>query len=304
MTTFEHIEDSIKACYSTWSQSYYDDYYGEGAAYPPVHRDLLKDLLKQAAPETILDAGCGSASFLRDIADWDAKLYGFDLTPEMVEEGKRIFAGLGRDPEAIWQGSVLDAKDFAPPQPTAPKQFDAAVCSGVMPHIPAEADVTVLKNLRASVKPGGTVIVEARNQLFSLFTLNRYSHEFLLSELVRGDDLKAKAGDKAGEVQNCLNDLGRQFRMDLPPIRKGKEDEPGYDEVLSRLHNPLVLQQQMYQSGYTDVRLHFYHYHCLPPMCEARVPEFFRAQSLAMENPDDWRGMFMASAFMVSGKRA
>lgn len=300
--SYEQIEASIKACYSTWSQSYYDEYYGDQAAYPPVHRDVLKSVLKSADPKTILDAGCGSASFLRELADWDAELYGFDLTPEMVDEGKRIFTELGRNPDFIWQGSVLTADDFT--TGGTPTNFDAAVCSGVFPHIPAETDETVIANLRSSVRDGGLVVVEARNQLFSLFTLNRYSHGFFLDELIRGEELAAKAGDKADDVRRCLDDLGQQFRMDLPPVRKGKEDEPGYDEVLSRLHNPLVLRQQMADAGFTDVRLHFYHFHCLPPMCEAKVPEFFRQQSLAMENPDDWRGMFMASAFMVSGRRA
>jgi hypothetical protein len=38
-------------------------------------------------------------------------------------------------------------------------------------------------------------------------------------------------------------------------------------------------------------------------MFESDMPEFFRAQSLAMEDPEDWRGHFMASAFLVVGKR-
>jgi hypothetical protein len=52
------------------------------------------------------------------------------------------------------------------------------------------------------------------------------------------------------------------------------------------------------------VRLLFYHYHCLPPMFEQAVPELFRRRSVAMEDPADWRGYFMASAFVVAGIRA
>jgi len=39
-------------------------------------------------------------------------------------------------------------------------------------------------------------------------------------------------------------------------------------------------------------------------MFEPRFPEFFRSQSLAMENPTDWRGYFMASAFIMTGRKA
>jgi len=73
---------------------------------------------------------------------------------------------------------------------------------------------------------------------------------------------------------------------------------------LSRTHNPLVLKQQFVGAGFTDVRVLFYHFHCLPPMFEAEVPELFRRVSVAMEDPEDWRGHFMASAFLLVGNRA
>jgi hypothetical protein len=91
--------------------------------------------------------------------------------------------------------------------------------------------------------------------------------------------------------------------MDLPPLRKGKSSEPGYDEVLSRTHNPFVLREQARAAGLEEVEVLFYHYHCLPPMLENAVPRLFRTASLAMEDPKDWRGHFMASAFIVVGRR-
>ena len=52
-------------------------------------------------------------------------------------------------------------------------------------------------------------------------------------------------------------------------------------------------------------RLLFYHFHALPPMLEGANPQLFRQTSLAMEaDPTDWRGHFMASAFILTGKRA
>ena len=89
--------------------------------------------------------------------------------------------------------------------------------------------------------------------------------------------------------------------MDLPPVRRGKESEPGYDEVLSRTHNPFTAREQFERAGFRDVKVLFYHYHCLPPLLESAAPALFRARSVAMEKPDDWRGHFMASAFILSG---
>jgi len=90
--------------------------------------------------------------------------------------------------------------------------------------------------------------------------------------------------------------------MDLPTIRKGKKDEPGYDEVLSRTHNPFEVKAQFERAGFKDVQTLFYHFHGFPPMFEKEAPKEFKKLSLAMEkNPNDWRGHFMASAFLITG---
>lgn len=296
------LEARVQACYSTWSGTYYDEYYGPQAGYPPVHRELMRRLLRESGARTVLDAGCGPASFLRDLAGDGFDRYGFDLTPEMVVEARRVLGRQGVPADHVWQGSVLEAEAYRAPDRRG--AFDAAVCVGVLPHIPAEADGTVLRNLLAAVRPGGTVIVEARNQLFALFTLNRYSHKFFLEELIRADALRTKANGSGGQLDLALDTLRARFRLDLPPMRKGKADEPGYDEVLSRTHNPLVLRQQMVDAGFVNVRVLFYHFHCLPPMTAGLAPELFHRESLAMEDPEDWRGHFMASAFLLCGSRA
>ena len=185
-------------------------------------------------------------------------------------------------------------------QVSAGLPYDAAMCIGVLPHVRPDDDVTVLTRLRDAVRPGGLVIVEARNQLFSLFTLNRYSRDFFLSELIRPQTL---TGADPTILRAALEELDQRFRIDLPPVRRGHEGEPGYDEVLSRTHNPLVLPEQMGAVGFCNVRLLFYHYHALPPMLERHLPDVFRKQSLALEDPQNWRGHFMASAFILVGER-
>ncbi len=297
------IEDSVKACYSTWSDNYYDSYYGAGAPYPPVHRDLMIRLLREAKVKNVLDAGCGPASFLRELMNEKLDLYGFDLTPEMVVEARRIFQEHHIPENHVWEGSVLSSASFQPPSVKS-KRFEAAVCVGVLPHIPQQADEEVIANLHGAVKKNGLVILEARNQFFALFTLNRYSHQFLADELLHVDELRKRAGSHLAQLDDALEKMKSQFRMDMPPVRKGKADEPGYDEVLSRTHNPLLLKQQFEAAGFDDIHLYFYHHHSLPPLYGAQVPELFRAKSLEMEHqPEDWRGYFMASAFLVTGRR-
>ena len=39
------------------------------------------------------------------------------------------------------------------------------------------------------------------------------------------------------------------------------------------------------------------------PEFQDRFPETFREQSLALEDPTDWRGFFMTSAYVVEATR-
>lgn len=297
------IEERVAHCYSTWGESYYDDYYGPNAAYPPVHRDLIVSLVEAHGARRIIDAGCGPASILRHIVKPDRELYGFDLTPEMIDQARRVMQPQGVAGERLWLGSVLAASAYHPPS-GAVAPYDAALCVGVLPHLPEAADETLITRLHDAVRPGGLVVVEARNELFSLFTMNRYSDAFFGQRLISREALRADAGDEAEKLDAALAGLTGMFRTDLPPVRKGHKDEPGYDEVLSRLHNPIVLARQFEAGGFAQVRTLFYHYHCLPPMIGSQVPKLFLKNSLAMEkNPEDWRGYFMASAFIIAAVR-
>jgi 2-polyprenyl-3-methyl-5-hydroxy-6-metoxy-1,4-benzoquinol methylase len=301
----EAVEGAVRDCYSTWSAHYYDDYYQGAGAYPPVHTDIVRGLLRAAGARSVLDAGCGPASMLRDLAEPGLERWGFDLTPEMVAEARRVLAKQGLPAERVWEGSVLDPAAFQARAGAPPEGFDAVVCFGVLPHVPAEGDAQVLTNLRAAVRPGGLVAIEARNQLFALFTFNRYSRDFFHDVLIGVSALEAKAANAAerAALDRALVVLDQHFRIDLPPERKGGAGRLGYDEVLSRTHNPFLLRQLAQERRLADVEVLFYHYHALPPILEGEAPELFRRASLATENPRDWRGHFMASAFVLVGRR-
>jgi len=293
------VEAVVKNCYSTWSDNYYQDYYQSSSAYPPVHTEIVRQLLKDSKSKNVLDAGCGPASMLRDLSGLGLDRYGFDLTPEMVIEAKSILSEQGVDPKNIWQGSVLDVDSFN--NSIHPQKFDSVISIGVMPHISTVDELCMIENMVSAVKKGGRVVLEARNALFAMFSFNRYSSEFIKNNLLDVNSLSDRAGSDKSALNDAIAELDKHFSLDMPPIRKGKQDELGYDEVLSRTHIPFELKQQVEAAGLTEVEILFYHYHCLPPMLEEKLPDFFRKESLRLESPYDWRGHFMASAFLVTG---
>lgn len=293
----QKTEEDIQACYATWGERYYSDYYEAEETYPATHVDLVRSQLLAQAPKRLLDVGCGPASMLRQLIDLDIDLFGFDLTAEMVAEGKRIFASYNLSPEAIWQGSALDKAAYGS------SKYDVAISFGVLPHIPADHDRTFLDLIRMSLSPGGVALMQARNELFSLFTLNRPTSSFMLQSLVDIDGLIERHPDRAEDIQKAREQVEQQLRMDLPPIRAGYADEPGYDQVLSRVHNPFVLSNLAREVGFTQVETLFYHYHVMPPLASGSISDLYQKESLALEKPDDWRGHFMASSFVIKAIR-
>jgi hypothetical protein len=163
---------------------------------------------------------------------------------------------------------------------------------GVMPHV--EDDDAVLQNIAALVRPGGTVFVEFRNKLFSLFTFNRYTLEFIVDELLAGvaDELR----------EQVASELEGRLRTDLPPTRAttASGDAPGYDAILSRFHNPFEADELFTRNGFEQTRLLWYHYHPAMPLLEERDPALFRREAIALEHePSGWRGYFLCSAYVV-----
>ena len=298
---YKTLEDSIRHCYSTWGTRYYNDYYKSKNAYPPVHTQIINDLIKKYNCKSILDAGCGSASMLRDMDKNKIDRYGFDLTPEMVEEGKKIFKSQDDEPGKLWVGNVLNGKDYTTSQATY-KMYDAGVCFGVLPHLLPGNEKRVIENFQNVIKKGGIIALEARNQLFSLFTLNRYTSDFFLTELINESKLREEKSLEEEDIDKILQQLNKHFDMDLPKKRKGYKDEPGYDEVLSRTHNPLELQETARECGLKNIQTLFYHFHSVPPSLEHLAPDTFRRLSLKAENPTNWKGYFMASAFILVGE--
>jgi hypothetical protein len=284
----------VAACYESWAGTYRQAWYGPDAPHPPVHLDLVRDLVARHRPATLLDAGCGPASMLGQLLDLGIDPWGFDLTPAMVEEARRVLGGLGFGAERVWQGGVADHRAFRAPD--GPARYDAVLCVGVLPHVPAAEEPSVLANLFQAVRPGGMVIVEARNALFDLFTFNRRTHEFVARVLIGSPADPAQAE----LARRALHDLKARLRMDQPPARPAAW--AGFDEV-ARTHNPLLLPRAMQAAGFGGLEVLFYHQHALPPMYEALDPDAFRRASLAREDPQDWRGHFTASAFLVKGIR-
>jgi 2-polyprenyl-3-methyl-5-hydroxy-6-metoxy-1,4-benzoquinol methylase len=286
--------------YDAVAQDYHRHYDREGLesseVYPANYfrqQTMLNTFLRRGA-RRVLDVGMGDGSPMITLSRAGVEVWGFDLSENMVKQTSQNLSAQGLSADRVQWGDISDPATYVDLLRSGP--FDGLMAMGVMPHV--ENDVQILRNMAACLKPGGVAFIEFRNQLFSMFTFNRYTHQFIMEELLAGVEV-----DYRTQVSEALKPL---LRMDLPPVREQAPggQGPGYDLILSRFHNPLTVRDIFAQAGLSDLRFHWYHYHSAPPVLAGINKDAFRRESMKLEHePTGWRGMFLCSAFVVEAVR-
>jgi len=287
--------------YDAVAERYHEQYerdqlYNISAPYPANYfrLQLLLNSFVTKGLKRVIEVGVGEGTPLATLGKAGIDMWGFDISNEMVKKSKERMKENESNPEHIFWGDIQDPTTYV--HALRDGQFDGLMAMGVMPHI--ENDDMVLENISALVRPGGTVFIEFRNKLFSLFTFNRYTADFILNDLLAGVSKEVK-----GLVDK---DLNSRLRMDVPPIRDKIEgaEAPGYDSILARFHNPFEVVGLFKKHNFTDIKFHWYHYHPAMPYMEEQMPELFRKEAIRLEHePSDWRGFFLCSAFVVEATK-
>lgn len=121
-----------------------------------VWRLELETLLKALKPcrgERILDAGCGTGSFTRELVARGAEVTGVDVSAAMLKIARRK---VREDNAAFLHADVTSL-------PFDPESFDAAVCFTVLEFI--REPEAALRELWRVTKPGGRMVVGVLNRL-------------------------------------------------------------------------------------------------------------------------------------------
>lgn len=280
--------------YTASAASYHEQYQRENLLtledYPANYfrLQILVQRMARAGLNSVYEVGVGEGTPLAAMAAMGFRVAGCDITQAMVDKARDNFQQRGLSPELIQWGDIQDSTTLV--SQLKGGQFDCVIAAGVLPHV--ENDGLVLDNIGMLVRSGGRVFIEFRNKLFSMFSFNRYTAEFIL------DDLLAGVSEKVRDVVS--SDLGNRLAMDMPPVRATTEDgSVGYDAILSKFHNPFELVELFQQHGYKEPRIHWYHYHPAPPMLEKAVGDVFRKEAMKLEHEGSWRGYFLCSAGVI-----
>ena len=257
--------------------------------------ELLLDSFVANKVHKVIEVGVGEGTPLATLAGAGMEVSGFDISQAMVARSKERMTEIGQDPERIIWGDVEDPQSYA--ALLRDGEYDALMAMGVMPHV--RDDDQVLLNMQSMIRPGGLAFVEFRNKLFSLFTFNRYTYEFIMDDLLTGvsDDVRVHVSDF----------LKQRLEMNKPPVRETHheaEGEIGYDAILSKFHNPFEVLETFGRLGFEDAELLWYHYHPGMPYLAEKDPAAFREAAINLEHETSgWRGLFLCSAFVVQARK-
>ncbi len=106
--------------------------------------------------DRVLDAGCGTGVGSVMLAYFAGRVVGADYDEELVAQCQQQYAELTN--LEFRQANLLEG----PPEPEA---FDAVICLDVVEHFERPDAEAVVRNLAASLKPGGLAIIGPPNNI-------------------------------------------------------------------------------------------------------------------------------------------
>lgn len=140
--------------FDRWPEKY-DNWFQTpmGKLIKSYETELILEMLNPSKGELVLDAGCGTGIFTRDLTDAGAEVMGLELSLTMVEGAGRRLSG---SPFHMIQGDMLRL-------PFSDHVFDKAVSVTAIEFI-KDARGAVNELFRVT-KPGGIIVVATLNSL-------------------------------------------------------------------------------------------------------------------------------------------
>jgi SAM-dependent methyltransferase len=252
------------------------------------HRDkiFLQSLLQPLNDRSvkILDFGCGQGRLLSHLVMSGYDAVGMEKHAGMLSHAAEALRSIGA-PERVSPGGIAELAKLEP------HSFDIVVMMGVMQYL-SEADYALaLSSIKRILRPRGFLVATFQNALFDLFTFNKYTLDFMTEQLLEGlvDDAEKQ------EVWKRFNSLI------MWPQEPHYSATRARDNVFVRLSNPLTIAQELGRHGLHLQTTYFYEWFGLPPLIKAAAPEIAKriADTFELINPTDWRGNFMANAFLA-----
>ena len=258
---------------------YYNNHagtYDNDGEYPAnkFRLELISGILDKLPKGKILDAGCGTGKFLEIATKKGFDCTGCDFSKGMLNKAKEIVPNV-----LFYQTSIDDLSMFDD------NSFDYVFCLGVLPYIPEEQENKIYQELRRVIKKGGYFVSAHQNELFDMFTFNKYTLNFFERNFFIFTEYEKK-------------DLASLITNPDVPINKNSENS-ARDIIFTKAENPILYPGKLAKYGFINKEFLYYNFHNLPPLLRnGNIREIEKSINMEIVLAKEWQGMFMASTFI------
>lgn len=261
----------------------------------------------------VLDIGCGNGEFTIELLKRKIDAFGMDIAECMIANARKNLrrAKLERNSARVFE--TMDLEQL--PRATRAGSFAAATGLGLLEYL--ETDEELFRVLRHMLRKGGCALVECRNKLFNLFSVNRYTSALaasgelpaLVDELSRIDRYSPVPAVGLPAIQrNVINEMNHFMRIDALKKKWLKTTSPSWSDfpkkMVRRQHTPEELEVSAENAGFELRHVVYWHCHPYPPAWEKQFPALYNKLSYLMA-PLGYTplGAWMCSSFLAVLKK-
>jgi 2-polyprenyl-3-methyl-5-hydroxy-6-metoxy-1,4-benzoquinol methylase len=217
-----------------------------------------------------VDVGCGEGIFSEYLLGRGARVIAFDPAEEMARSASERLHKADRDLR-VFRAGVEGLRTVAA------ESVDFVFALNVIAYLRDDEESLFYKESARALRRGGTMVVTHSNELFDLYTLNRFTVEFFQGHF-------------------CGVDRGSGIRSLL-----AQPDKPERVSFNIR-ENPLTYRYKLAAYGFDEVQQEFANLHEVPPalMDPEVLTDINRrayANTLGWDEKDRWKLLFMCSMF-------
>ena len=278
---------AIAGCYDLDS----DGYPLDSAWY---RRRIYNLILEECGPNTVLDIGCGGGQTILDALERDIDVIGVEPIEKLADFGRNKLISEGYSGSKILLGDASAISKFDE------ESFDAVAMLSVIPHVPKKDWESLHKEIFRVLKPGGIAIIAYRNELFDLFTANRFTHLFMMNNFFsHGSYTELERSAIATELNSFI-----PF-YETPSLNHTESNDKSFGDLDRPKSNPLNQSSYLANFCLNLSSMYYCNFHPILPNMKHRDSKSLRKIKYDMELDwfNEWQGMFMSSMFVTVSRK-
>lgn len=294
-----YIREKTENYYNEQAENYDEaSYYSNKLGFYPANfyrlqltKQIANDFLKPNS--TLLDAGCGTGEIMQFLLDSKHIVKGCDISLGMIDIAKKKLRSKGYNPQ-IEQTSLENLSCYSN------NEFDAIFCMGVFPYIPEELEDGCYAELYRVLRTGGLLITAHENELFDLFTFNKFTLRFFernFMPLIKDISSNIKEEELVEKIASLIT------HPEEPKATNALKAPR--DIIFTKPENPLTYKNKIEKYGFHMQDTLFYHFHCLPPLIRNSDEQYMNiSKEMEFKLSREWQGLFLSSTFIAVAKKA